>query len=92
MARVLGELHCSIGRTTHGKRQARRLWLSGDGARVARLAAGEEREPADASAWGTSSDLVLVFYGRMPLDSLKLAGDRRVFDRLIEWTRAHSGG
>jgi uncharacterized protein (TIGR03083 family) len=52
-----------------------RLWLSHEGARVA----------VDASARGTASDLVLVFYGRIPLDSLKLEGDRRIFDQLIAW-------
>jgi uncharacterized protein (TIGR03083 family) len=71
-----------------------RLWLSGDGARVARLgapgtapatAAGEEPHAVDASARGTASELVLVFYGRTPLDSLELGGDRRIFDRLIAW-------
>jgi uncharacterized protein (TIGR03083 family) len=71
-----------------------RLWLSGDGARIARLsapgtlpatAAGADPDAADASAQGTASELVLAFYGRIPVDSLKLAGDRRIFDRLIAW-------
>ncbi len=61
-----------------------RLRLSGDGARVDRLAE-PGTSPATASARGTASDLVLVFYGRVPLDSLELDGDRRVFDRLIAW-------
>ena len=59
-----------------------------DGARVARLltpAAVEDPDTADASAWGTASDLVLAYYGRIPLDSLKLDGDRRIFDQLIAW-------
>ncbi|MEV4754270.1 hypothetical protein AB0J86_04025 [Micromonospora sp. NPDC049559] len=30
-------------------------------------------------------ELVLLFYGRIALDSLKLDGDRRHFDRLIAW-------
>jgi uncharacterized protein (TIGR03083 family) len=65
-----------------------RLWLSGDGARVARLgapAAGEDSDTADVSARGTASDLVLFFYDRIPLDSLKWDGDRRIFDQLIAW-------
>jgi uncharacterized protein (TIGR03083 family) len=71
-----------------------RLWLSGDGARIARLsapgtlpatAAGEDPDAADASARGTASELVLAFYGRIPVDSLKLDGDRRIFDQLIAW-------
>ena len=46
-------------------------------------ATGEDA--ADASARGTANDLVLVFFGRIPLDSLKLDGDRRIFDQLIAW-------
>ena len=71
-----------------------RLWLSADGARTARLpdpdtlpvtAAGEDRDGADASAEGAASELVLTLYGRIPVDSLKLDGDRRLFDQLIAW-------
>lgn len=65
-----------------------RLRLSRDGARVARFgapAAGEDPDMADASARGTASDLVLFFYDRIPLDSLKWDGDRRIFDQLIAW-------
>ena len=64
-----------------------RLRLSGDGARVVRLtpAAGEDPDTADVSARGTASDLVLFFYRRIPLDSLKWDGDRRIFDQLIAW-------
>ncbi|MGY0007551.1 maleylpyruvate isomerase N-terminal domain-containing protein [Micromonospora sp. I033] len=65
-----------------------RLRLSRNGARVARLgepAAGEALDTADASARGTASNLVLMFYGRIPLDSLKLEGNRRIFDQLIAW-------
>ncbi|WP_353902369.1 hypothetical protein ABUL04_06470 [Micromonospora harpali] len=64
-----------------------RLRLSPAGAQVARLtpAAGEDTGTADASARGTASDLVLFFYGRIPLDSLKFEGDRRIFDQLAAW-------
>ncbi|MFJ6950366.1 hypothetical protein [Micromonospora aurantiaca (nom. illeg.)] len=64
-----------------------RLRLSADGAQVAHLtpAAGEVPDTADVSARGTASDLVLFFYGRIPLDSLKFEGDRRIFDQLIAW-------
>ncbi|MEU9829335.1 maleylpyruvate isomerase N-terminal domain-containing protein [Micromonospora chersina] len=65
-----------------------RLRLSHDGAQVARLGAptaGEDSDTADASAQGTASDLVLFFYGRIPLDSLKFEGDRRIFDQLVAW-------
>lgn len=70
-----------------------RLWLSGDGARTARLpvagtmpapTAGEAADAA-ASARGTASELVLALYGRIPVDSLGLDGDRRLFDLLIAW-------
>ncbi|WP_199510610.1 maleylpyruvate isomerase family mycothiol-dependent enzyme [Nucisporomicrobium flavum] len=60
-----------------------RLRLSADGARVTRLQSADDKP--DASLRGTASDLVLVFYGRIPLDSVELAGDRRVFEQLIAW-------
>ncbi|MFE9746710.1 maleylpyruvate isomerase family mycothiol-dependent enzyme [Saccharothrix saharensis] len=60
-----------------------RVWLSADGARVARLATPDHAP--DASARASARDLVLAFYGRVPLDALELDGDRRVFDRLVAW-------
>ncbi len=73
-------------RATEGR--SWRLWLSADGARTAGLptpatAAGEN--PADASARGTANELVLAMYGRNPVDSLELDGDRRQFDLLVAW-------
>ncbi|MGW4946057.1 maleylpyruvate isomerase N-terminal domain-containing protein [Actinoplanes sp. NPDC004185] len=62
-----------------------RLRLSGVGAQVAHLTPAAGQAEADVSARGTASDLVLMFYGRIPLESLTLAGDRRIFDRLIAW-------
>ncbi len=64
-----------------------RLRLSGDGAEAAHLtpAAGEDLDTADVSARGTASLLVLFFYGRIPLDSLKVEGDPRIFDQLAAW-------
>jgi hypothetical protein len=67
-----------------------RNWLSDDGSRVARLpapgtAADEDPDAADASARGTAGELVLAFYGRLPLDSLKLDGNRHRFDQLVDW-------
>jgi uncharacterized protein (TIGR03083 family) len=64
-----------------------RLRLSADGARTARLPTPGE-DPADASARGTAGDLVLVLYGRIPVDSLELHGDRRLFDQLQAWEPA----
>ena len=63
-----------------------RLWLSGDGARIARHSTPDTSPgAAAASARGTASDLVLAFYGRIPMESLELNGDRRIFDQLIAW-------
>ena len=65
-----------------------RLWFSADGARAARLPtpdAGEGPEAADVSAWGTANELVMFCYGRILMDSLRLDGDRRIFDQLIAW-------
>ncbi|MDG4810126.1 maleylpyruvate isomerase family mycothiol-dependent enzyme [Micromonospora sp. WMMD1120] len=60
-----------------------RVWLSGDGARAARLAGSDTA--ADVSARGTASELVLALYGRRPMESVDVAGDRRIFDRLFAW-------
>lgn len=69
-----------------------RLRLSADGTRTTRLptpgttpatAVGEDA--ADASLRGTAGELVLARYGRIPVDSLKVDGDRRLFDLLLEW-------
>ncbi|MCP2244249.1 maleylpyruvate isomerase family mycothiol-dependent enzyme [Lentzea aerocolonigenes] len=57
-----------------------RVQLSAEGARIT-AATGD----ADSSATGAARDLVLWFYGRIPLDSVKLDGGREVFDRLVAW-------
>ncbi|MCP2372542.1 hypothetical protein BJ978_003218 [Agromyces terreus] len=65
-----------------------RLRLDRQGARVTRLGApvaGEDQLPADVTARGTASELVLFFYGRISMESLELNGDRRIFDQLIAW-------
>jgi uncharacterized protein (TIGR03083 family) len=63
-----------------------RLTLSADGARTTRLPApGAGPNVADASARGTAAELVLVFYDRIPIDSLQLDGDLRLFDLLRQW-------
>ncbi len=71
-----------------------RLWLFADGARTTRLptpermpatAAGEDPDAADASLRGAASELVLAMYGRIPVDSLQVDGDRRVLDLLVAW-------
>ncbi len=70
-----------------------RLSLSADGARTTRLpqsglagdAAGEAPDVAFASLRGTAAELVLAMYDRIPIDSLQLDGDRRLFDLLRAW-------
>ncbi|MGW1671411.1 maleylpyruvate isomerase family mycothiol-dependent enzyme [Streptomyces sp. NPDC002324] len=68
--------------TTEGP--AWRLTLRADGTRAARLP-DSGTTPADASLRGTAGDLVLALYGRIPVDSLKGDGDRRLFDLLLAW-------
>jgi uncharacterized protein (TIGR03083 family) len=79
--------------TTTTEGHSWRNWLSGAGSRVAELptpttmpAANEDPDAAaDASARGTANEPVLALYGRMPLDSLKLDGNRNLFDQLVAW-------
>jgi uncharacterized protein (TIGR03083 family) len=63
-----------------------RLWLLADGARAARLprgaAAGESPEAADVAIWGTANELVMYFYGRIPMESLRVEGDRGILEQL----------
>ena len=81
------EFHATEGRSW-------RLSLSADGARTTRLPAagatpvssvGEGTDLAFASARGTAAELVLAVYDRIPVDSLQLDGDRRLFDLLRAW-------
>jgi uncharacterized protein (TIGR03083 family) len=67
-----------------------RLTLSAGGARTSRLPtsgapAGQGPDMAYASARGTAAELVLVFYDRIPVSSLQLDGDLRLFDLLRAW-------
>lgn len=80
-------IHATEGRSWH-------LSLSADGARITRLpapgtmpatTAGEDPDAADASLRGTAGELVLAMYGRTPVDSLKLDGDRHLLDLLWAW-------
>jgi uncharacterized protein (TIGR03083 family) len=72
------DFHASEGRSW-------RLSLNADGARNTRIEAPAAEDPADAELRGTAGELVLVFYERIPIDSVKLDGDRRHFDRLVAW-------
>ncbi|MFE2309435.1 maleylpyruvate isomerase family mycothiol-dependent enzyme [Streptomyces sp. NPDC059411] len=74
---ALLDFHASEGRSW-------RLSLSADGARTARLS-GPGTTPADASFRGTASELVFILYNRIPVDSLELDGDRRLFEQLRDW-------
>jgi uncharacterized protein (TIGR03083 family) len=60
-----------------------RLSLSATGARTARLAGGDT--VADAAVRGSASEVVLMLYDRIPIDSLPLRGDRGLFDLLRAW-------
>ncbi|MFE4668235.1 maleylpyruvate isomerase family mycothiol-dependent enzyme [Streptomyces sp. NPDC056716] len=59
-----------------------RLSLRAEGTRTSRLPHSPGTLPA-VSARGTAGELVLALYGRIPVDSLRVDGDRRVFDRLL---------
>ncbi|WP_329115370.1 maleylpyruvate isomerase family mycothiol-dependent enzyme [Streptomyces sp. NBC_01465] len=74
------DFHASEGRSW-------RLSLSADGARSVRLpeAGGQEPDAADLSAWGTADELVLILHDRIPFNSLRLDGDRGLFDQLSAW-------
>lgn len=71
--------------------RAWRQWVDADGSRYAPVDpsgpsdASDPSDPSDARVTGPASDVVLVLYGRLPLDSLTLEGDREVYDRLVAW-------
>ena len=60
-----------------------RVSLAADGVRVDRRPA--PGTAAGVSVRGTAGDLVLALYGRIPVDSLELDGDRSLFDLLSAW-------
>ncbi|WP_406131223.1 maleylpyruvate isomerase family mycothiol-dependent enzyme [Streptomyces sp. NBC_00989] len=77
------EYHATEGRSW-------RLSLSADGARVTELPApaadsGEAPDPVGATLRGTAGELVLALYARIPVNSLKVDGDPRLFDLLLAW-------
>jgi hypothetical protein len=67
-----------------------RVTLSAAGSSVSRLdvsatGRGLDVAAADASVRGSASDLVLMFYGRVPLQSVELGGNVTVLTLLREW-------
>ncbi|MFE9809087.1 maleylpyruvate isomerase family mycothiol-dependent enzyme [Streptomyces sp. NPDC005548] len=76
---------CAVDyRATEG--QSWRLTLTANGTSTAPLPIpGESPTEADAVLRGTAGDLVLVLYGRIPVNSLKVEGDGRIFDLLLAW-------
>lgn len=71
-----------------------RLSLSADGVRLTHLPrpgapaidpADEAPDQVHVSARGTAGELLLVLYGRVPVDSVKVDGESRVLDLLKDW-------
>ncbi|GHG86003.1 maleylpyruvate isomerase family mycothiol-dependent enzyme [Streptomyces lanatus] len=62
-----------------------RLSLSAEGAHSTRLTTPDAAAAASTSVRGTAGELVLALYSRIPVDSLKVDGDRRHFDLLEAW-------
>lgn len=63
-----------------------RVTLSETGARYRRLPdSGEGLEAANASLSGSASDIVLVFYFRLPLDVLECSGEVEVIKKMLAW-------
>jgi uncharacterized protein (TIGR03083 family) len=60
-----------------------RLDFNADGLQVARITTPDA--DADVSITAGAAELELTMYGRIPVESLKIDGDRRVLDRLVEW-------
>jgi uncharacterized protein (TIGR03083 family) len=81
------DVHATEGRSW-------RHFVSADGARTIRLpapgtvpatTADQVPDMAFASIRGTAAELVLYLYDRIPINSLQLDGDLRLFDQLREW-------
>ncbi|MFD0343247.1 hypothetical protein ACFVH0_31970 [Streptomyces sp. NPDC127117] len=59
--------------------------------RATAVAAGPAAAPPARPAPGTAGDLVLAMHGRIPAGTLKLDGDRRLFDQLLAWDPDEQG-
>jgi uncharacterized protein (TIGR03083 family) len=64
-----------------------RVSLSDDGSRTTRLPepGTAPATAATVSARGTAAELVLALYGRVPIDSLQIEGDRRQLEWFRDW-------
>ncbi|MFI5532902.1 maleylpyruvate isomerase family mycothiol-dependent enzyme [Kitasatospora sp. NPDC051853] len=75
---VIGDFEATEGRVW-------RLTLDAAGAAAVALAPGEEHAAPTGSVRGTASDLVLMFYGRLPIESVKGDGEQELFHLLKDW-------
>lgn len=64
-----------------------RLSVSADGARITRSpsSGASPATTADTDLRGTANELTLALYGRIPMDSLEIDGDRGLVDLLQAW-------
>ncbi|WP_330293815.1 hypothetical protein [Streptomyces sp. NBC_00576] len=64
-----------------------RLTVSPDGARITRFPTSDASSAttADTTSRGTANELTLTLYGRIPMDSLKIDGDRGLIDLPQAW-------
>lgn len=76
---VVVDYHATEGRSW-------RLWVSDGHTRTVELPHGttadEAPQPPDVAAWGTANELVMCFYGRIPVTSLRTEGDQRILVQL----------
>jgi uncharacterized protein (TIGR03083 family) len=61
-----------------------RLSLSTDGIWATRLTQPSPT-PADVTASASAGDLILCFYGRLPLDVLRIEGNAKIIEQIAEW-------
>lgn len=72
---VVVDYHATEGRSW-------RLWVSDGHTRTAGLPAGGGPEKPDVAVWGTANELVLFFYGRILVESLRTEGDQGILVQL----------
>jgi MDMPI-like protein len=73
---VVVDYHATEGRSW-------RLWVSDGRTHTAQLPYGATAdEPADVAVWGTAHELVMFFYGRILVESLRTEGDQGILVQL----------